>query len=209
MHITSPRTLLAALLFLALVSLSAAPVGARTEGGQPALDALKAALDSMETPAPKSRQSGPSFGDRAVHRPADPASSGKKNCYTNQKFHYGLCYPAGSLIGQGESDSGDGQRFVSPDKKIVLLAWGYANYNNESVRQNYSSMENSVDFHVTYKRQTGDWFVLSGLDQDGIVYLKRWVGQDYIVTLQMHYPKSLNTRAEPLLQNVIDSVSLW
>lgn len=209
MHTTSPRTLLAALLFLALLSLSAAPVGARTEEGQPALDALESALDSMEKPATKSRQTAPSSGDRAVRQPADPALSGKKNCYTNQKFHYGLCYPAGSLIGQGESDSGDGQRFVSPDKKIVLLAWGYANYNNESVRQNYASMENSVDFRVTYKRQSGDWFVLSGLDQDGIVYLKRWVGQDYIVTLQMHYPKSQKGRVDPLLRNILDSVSRW
>lgn len=146
---------------------------------------------------------------QSLQRPTGSVPPAKKDCYTNNKLHYSLCYPAGSFIPQGESDSGDGQRFVSPDKKIVLLAWGYANIDNETVKQNFASMESSVDFRVTYKKQAGNWFVLSGLDNDGIVYLKRWISKDFIVTLQMHYPQALKERVDPLLKETYGSVSTW
>ena len=44
--------------------------------------------------------------------------------YKNSKFDFSIQYPSDLLFPQGESDSGDGQSFLSKDSKIRLTAWG-------------------------------------------------------------------------------------
>lgn len=48
--------------------------------------------------------------------------------YYNQQYHYSVEYPS-FLIPQGESDNGDGQRFISEDNSVQLLV--YRDYKND------------------------------------------------------------------------------
>src|SRR6478672_5790836 len=49
--------------------------------------------------------------------------------YCNARFVYCIDYPE-FMVPQGESENGDGQKFLSSDKQSELIVWGSLNINN-------------------------------------------------------------------------------
>jgi hypothetical protein len=105
------------------------------------------------------------------------ASDVRYDRYVNVRFAFGISYPAGTLIPQGEADNGDGQKFLSRDGKTVMLAYGYNNpgeYTLKSVFRDEVAGDKADSSRrtVTYKASKKNWFVVSAIESDKVFYTK-------------------------------------
>jgi len=115
-----------------------------------------------------------------------------KGNYDNSKYNYSINYPE-FLIGEGEADAGDGQKFFSPDKSIKLIVWAQYDVLNEGLNgaMKYAKEKRTV----TYKVVKDNFFVLSGFEGNDIFYRKTILSKDKgtLLTFEFIYPK---TKAE-------------
>ncbi len=108
----------------------------------------------------------------------------KYSTYSNARFSYVISYPAGLLTPQGESDNGDGQKFLSRDGQVEMIVYGSENASEQSLRDLYNSQlrgEGNAQSkrQVTYKVLRGNWFVVSGYEGDRVYYQRRFSAAGY------------------------------
>jgi hypothetical protein len=99
--------------------------------------------------------------------------------YHNARFAYSISYPADVFVPQGESDNGDGQRFLSKDGRAELIIYaGYAiNDSQDTLQKRFREATagrtaKQPQRVVTYKLIKDDWFVVSGREGGRIFYQK-------------------------------------
>lgn len=119
--------------------------------------------------------------------------------YCNERFKYCIDYPA-NFIGRQESANGDGQTFVSFDKKATITTYGFLVQENSNFKDNLDIRYNNIlkNKNVTYKVKTKDFFIVSGFENDGkIFYQKSKKSKDYytpeneiVKTVEIVYPRS-------------------
>ena len=107
--------------------------------------------------------------------------------YSNARYGFTIAYPSGLLIPQGESDNGDGQRFVSKDGRATLLAFG-ANRLGRNLRDEFQSAQENRT--VTYKVLKPNMFVVSGTANGKIFYQKTLLRGDRFKTFIIEYDES-------------------
>ncbi len=99
--------------------------------------------------------------------------------YENSHYGFEILYP-NTLLAQGESDSRDGQMFVSADKKVSLSAYADRSHNliNDddtqlSFEQYYKrDLKIKAKCQVSYKVFNNKFFVISGTEGNKIFYRK-------------------------------------
>ena len=137
--------------------------------------------------------------------------------YINVRFAYGISYPEGILIPQGEADNGDGQKFISEDKTVEMLAYGYYNPEPEEFTLKYmfdhETTENSADHpgrKVTYKKLTETWYVVSGTEGDKIFYTKVFYKKKENTNIHffISYPKSRKHEFDAITAEISKSFKL-
>lgn len=135
--------------------------------------------------------------------------TGVYGCYTNHKYGYVLAWPKKYLAGQGESDSGDGQVFSSPDGQAQLACW--ASFNDvlgESIGQTYAQALQEAGTKVSYKHLGKDFFVISGI-RDGIVfYRKTLLAHGVQASFELRYSAQLKAAFDPIVNDVARSFSV-
>lgn len=104
--------------------------------------------------------------------------------YSNARYGFSISYPAGVLIPQGESDNGDGQKFVSKDGSASLTAFGSNRLDRSLADEFQSAQENR---NVTYKVLKRDMFVVSGTENGKIFYQKTLLRGDTFKTFILEY----------------------
>jgi hypothetical protein len=104
--------------------------------------------------------------------------------YSNARYGFSIAYPAGVLVPQGESENGDGQKFVSRDGSATLLAFG-SNRLDRSLREEFQSAQENRT--VTYKVFRADMFVVSGHANGKIFYQKTLLRGDVFKTFIIEY----------------------
>lgn len=119
--------------------------------------------------------------------------------YCNERFHYCIEYPSG-FVGQSESLSGDGQRFISSDQQALITTYGFLvqNLSDFQVNLETSYFEILKTKNVTYKVKKKDFFIASGYEADGRIFYKKFIkrkvnsttSQENIIVLEIVYPKS-------------------
>jgi hypothetical protein len=114
--------------------------------------------------------------------------------YHNSRFDYSISYPADLLIPQGESVNGDGQRFLSKDRRTELLVYGSHNSLNQMLNEVFTQESERSSDHpnrvVTYKVLRGDWFVVSGTENGRIFYQKTMLRESIFKTFRIEYDES-------------------
>lgn len=115
--------------------------------------------------------------------------------YINGRYRFSIQYPAKLLFGQGESDNGDGQIFLSKDSKVELRVSGIYNVMETTIAQEYEEesrggMPSAPKKVVAYKKLKDNWFVVSGYIDGNIFYQKRYLIDDHFVGLYITYPES-------------------
>jgi len=127
-----------------------------------------------------------------------PALASGWKTYTNARFGYSISYPADVLMPQGESDNGDGQKFLSRDGRTQVLVYG-SNALSRTLRDAYNdALDTSTDSPsvrkiVTYKLFKQDWFVVSGHQGDRIFYQKTFLRGGVFKTFSIEYDESQKT----------------
>lgn len=115
--------------------------------------------------------------------------------YTNVKYGYSTCYPAGQFRPQGVSDAGDGQVFKAKDG-AELRVWGrYATDDKPAAEFAADIAQNEKDLTgkgglVTYRASRPGWAVFSGTAGSRIFWSKEMLHGDRIVVVQLVYPAS-------------------
>lgn len=115
--------------------------------------------------------------------------------YLNVRFGYGISYPEGLLIPQGEADNADGQRFLAREGDVELLVWGVHNVRDETIESHFREESRSrtrehPDRQVTYKHRTGNLFVVSGYTEGKVFYQKTILGDNAFLTFYISYPSA-------------------
>jgi hypothetical protein len=104
--------------------------------------------------------------------------------YANARYGFSIAYPVNVLVPQGESDNGDGQKFMSRDGSATLLAFGSQRLDRSLRDEFQSAQENRT---VTYKVLKADMFVVSGHANGKIFYQKTLLRGDVFKTFIIEY----------------------
>jgi hypothetical protein len=127
--------------------------------------------------------------------------------YHNERFDYSIDYPKEILFPQGESDNGDGQKFLSKDADVSLIVYGSNNALNQSLEEVYreesrgGTAENPKKV-VTYKVLEDNWFVVSGYNSGRIFYQKTIFHDDVLKTFVLEYDESEKERYDPIAKRL-------
>lgn len=142
----------------------------------------------------------------AFAKTAPALKSDARGWYTNHKYSYVIAYPKGLLAPMGESDAGDGRRFVSKDGACSLTVWGSYNTLGETLKQLFSRQVGDASRKVTYKILGKHGFVLSGHTKDGnVFYLKTIARKDLLASFVLTYPPAMKHTVDPLVRNIAGS----
>lgn len=137
------------------------------------------------------------------------AAAAQTSTYTNARYGYSVSYPSALLTPQGESGSGDGQEFLSKDKRFQLLAWGSYNALEQTIpyaAKQYIELESKKrPFKLTYKVVKDAWYVYSGLSGDNIVYQKGFLQDEIFTTIRLEYPLADKDKLDPAVKQIIAS----
>lgn len=118
--------------------------------------------------------------------------------YLNNEYGFQISYPK-TLLPQGESDSKDGQMFVSADKKASLSAYADRSANlivdetdTYMTFEQYYKRETKPEPNrqITYKRFSAAFFVVSGTENNRIFYRKTINTSNGWFTFELIYDES-------------------
>jgi hypothetical protein len=122
--------------------------------------------------------------------------------YSNARYAFRIAYPLGILAPQGESDNGDGQKFVSQDGSATLIAFG-SNRLDRSLHDEFqAAQENRA---VTYKVLKRDMFVVSGTQSGKIFYQKTLLRGDTFKTFIIEYDEQERATFDAITSRIAGS----
>lgn len=130
--------------------------------------------------------------------------------YHNPRFDYSIAYPKDILYPQGESDNGDGQKFLSKDADASLIVYGSNNALSQSLEDLYLE-ESRGGTHekptkvVTYKVLKNNWFVVSGYKSGKVFYQKTILNKNQFKFFYFEYPESKKKIYDPITKNIATS----
>ena len=119
--------------------------------------------------------------------------------YHNSRFNYSLLYPTNILVKQQAPENDDGRTFTSPDRRIIMKVFGSHNVFNKNIQNLYREELNRSKQTVTYKRLADNWFVISGYENNRVFYNKTMLHEGNVLTLSIHYDKSLQPKFDPIV----------
>ena len=119
--------------------------------------------------------------------------------YTNVRYQYSIMYP-NNLTVINDPDNGDGRKFKSMDGEVELSIYGSNNISNKTVNSMYYSA--IKDSNLPYKKQSGNWYVISYIEGDKVVYEKTAVGKGSINTFIFKYPINQKDRYSKVVEQL-------
>ncbi len=130
--------------------------------------------------------------------------------YHNQRFNYSIAYPKDIMYPQGESDNGDGQKFLSKDADASLIVYGSNNALNQSLEDLYleesrGGTNQDPTKVVTYKVLKNGWFVVSGYISGNVFYQKTIFNNDQFKTFYFAYPEGKKQFFDPITTYIASS----
>jgi hypothetical protein len=128
--------------------------------------------------------------------------------YNNERYDYSIDYPLGVLYPQGEALNGDGQRFLSKDKrgKAFVAAWGNALFHTMKQEMNEDiDPKSNPKRIVTYRILKKNWFVLSGYEDGKIFYEKMLLKHGFFYDYGIDYPKDQKRLWDPVVRRMARS----
>ena len=132
------------------------------------------------------------------------------NQYCNARFGFCVSYPS-TFKAQGESDNGDGQEFISSDRKASLLVYRDgrdAIYESEAECKSQSYLSDITPDEtkqITYKKKGEKFYVLSGYQGAMIFYQKTIFTEQGMMTAVFTYPSSQKAKYDAFCSKVFDS----
>lgn len=122
--------------------------------------------------------------------------------YENARFGFSFNYPSFLILAPAPA-SGDGIRMY--DKKgFVLVASGINNESEITFQSDLDAQWESLR-KITYGVRGNNWFTISGIKADKIIYIKSYVGPGAINHLYIEYPKDLKDKYDKIVESISKS----
>ena len=122
--------------------------------------------------------------------------------YVNARYGFQVSYPS-FLISAPIPANGDGIRMY--DKKgFVLVASGINNESEITFQSELNSQWESIG-KVTYRIRRNNWFAISGVKENKIIYIKSYIGTGSINHLYIEYPKDQKERYDKIVEAIAKS----
>jgi hypothetical protein len=122
--------------------------------------------------------------------------------YVNARYGFQVSYPA-FLISAPNPASGDGIRMY--DKKgFVLVASGINNESEITFQSELQTQWESIGT-ITYGVKGSNWFAISGIKENKIIYIKSYIGKGAINHLYIEYPKDQGERYDKIVEDIAKS----
>lgn len=123
--------------------------------------------------------------------------------YSNARFGFGIEYP-GDFTVKTDPANGDGLVLQSGDGKSEITISGSNNVLNKTAKSEYDTLI-SKHSDAPYKKQQDNWFVVSWVEGDSIVYEKVVVGKGSVNTLLLKYPTSQKDYFNSIVSHLVDT----
>jgi hypothetical protein len=122
--------------------------------------------------------------------------------YINARYGFQVSYPA-FLISAPNPASGDGIRMY--DKKgFVLVASGINNESGETFQSELETQRVSIG-KINYGVRGNNWFAISGIKENKIIYIKSYIGTGSINHLYIEYPKDQKDKYDKIVEAIAKS----
>lgn len=103
--------------------------------------------------------------------------------YSNAKFLCSIVYPSNLKIVE---ETANGNMLKSDDENVSLQIYGTNNSSKATIDSIYNIAIKNNDMY--YKVKSGNWFVISYIEGDKIIYQKKVVGKSSIDTFIFKFP---------------------
>jgi hypothetical protein len=122
--------------------------------------------------------------------------------YVNSWYGFQVSYPS-FLISAHNPANADGTRMY--DKKgFVLVASGINNVTGESFQSELNTQWGSIGT-INYGVRGSNWFTISGIKENKIIYVKSYIGTGAINHLYIEYPKDQKDKYDKIVESVSKS----
>jgi hypothetical protein len=137
------------------------------------------------------------------------AKAGEWTRYHNERFGFGLEYPANLFRVERTTEAGDGRVFAAREGEARLLVGALANDDRHSAKsyQDFLARTSYADYKITYRPLGDDWLVLSG-EADGKIFYEKAVfscGGQLISSFALLYPADKRDKFDPIVARVANS----
>ena len=88
---------------------------------------------------------------------------------------------------------------------IEIYSLSKGRFEFESIKEAYEGAIKQSKIDITYKIQKENWFVISGYEDDSLVYWKRAIGGNFVSDLFIKYPKTKKAQIEPYIAKISQS----
>lgn len=131
--------------------------------------------------------------------------------YVNSVYRYHISYPDNHLIPQGESDSGDGQVFVSKDKLCELRVYRDTRdilYEGAILKKSFREDIDGFDKDsISNSEQTDNFYIIEGKNNSEIFHQKTFLRKDnLLVTAIFTYKPEVSDVYSPLVAPIFSSI---
>ena len=122
--------------------------------------------------------------------------------YVNARYGFQLSYPSFLISAPQPADS-DGIRMY--DKKgFVLVASGINNESKITFQSELNSQWESIG-KINYGVRGSNWFTISGVKENKIIYFKSYIGTGAINHLYIEYPKDQKDKYDKIVESISKS----
>jgi len=132
--------------------------------------------------------------------------------FENDRFFFSVEYPSNFLKLQPLPENDDGGTFLSNDNTVEMRVWGQYNAMSETLKQKYNAALKSFNTKPSYMVLGKSSFVVSGIKNDKIVYIKTLYRKDkdadVFYTLRVEYPQSRRKELDPVITRVARSFKI-
>ncbi|WP_406630937.1 serine/threonine-protein kinase [Amycolatopsis sp. WGS_07] len=140
--------------------------------------------------------------------PAPPSSSAVGTTYTNPRFGFTTRVPQGYAAAPYSPENGDGMTFTNPELGATLTVWG----TNSGGRTTAAALADaaaeaeSAGGRVTYRKDEGDHYSISGYQSDGKIFYERgYPGTGSTASLRWVYPREHKAELDTPVSTTVDA----
>ncbi|WP_051166426.1 protein kinase domain-containing protein [Amycolatopsis orientalis] len=142
--------------------------------------------------------------------PAPPSSStpAVSNTYTNPRFGFTTRVPEGYTAAPYQPDNGDGMTFTNPALDATLTVWGTnsGGRGTAAALADAAAAEEANGGRVTYRKDEGDHYSISGYQSDGKIFYERgFSGTGSTATLRWVYPRERKTELDAPVSTTVEA----
>jgi hypothetical protein len=130
---------------------------------------------------------------------ASPALAQSYKKYCNER--YGFCVEYPEDFGMEPAPTNNDGRVFYDGEGFRFSASGINNVMDKTLKSEMLSQEQNFDT-VSYRTSGNNWYVLSGLKENKIIYLKTFVGKGAINHLHISYTSSMKNEYKSIVTRI-------